>query len=152
VPIGAHLRPAVPADCASITALIDRAYAHYVPRMGRKPGPMLADHAAEIAAGETQVLQEEGRIVGVLVLRNEPEALLLDDVAVDPDCKGKGYGRLLLEEAERQALARGYSAIRLYTHVTMVENIALYTRIGYFETARGTERGFERVFMVKQLR
>ena len=46
----------------------------------------------------------------------------------------------------------GYSEIRLYTHQTMVENQRLYASIGYEETGRGTEAGYDRVFMRKQLR
>jgi len=47
---------------------------------------------------------------------------------------------------------RGYCEIRLYTHQTMVENQRLYASIGYKETVRGTEAGYDRVFMGKQLR
>jgi hypothetical protein len=49
-------------------------------------------------------------------------------------------------------MRRGYREIRLYTHQTMVENQLLYTSIGYEETGRGTEAGYDRVFMRKQLR
>ena len=49
-------------------------------------------------------------------------------------------------------MRRGYREIRLYTHQTMVENQRLYTSIGYEETGRGTEAGYARVFMRKQLR
>ena len=56
-------------------------------------------------------------------------------------------GRRLLAFAEAEALRRGYCEIRLYTHQTMVENQRLYTSIGYEETGRGTEAGYDRVFM-----
>ena len=61
-------------------------------------------------------------------------------------------GRRLLAFAEAEALRRGYREIRLYTHQTMVENQRLYASIGYVETGRGTEAGYDRVFMRKQLR
>jgi hypothetical protein len=35
--------------------------------------------------------------------------------------------------------------------VTMTENIQRYARIGFIETHRGTEDGYERVFMRKLL-
>jgi hypothetical protein len=53
--------------------------------------------------------------------------------------------------AEAEALRRGYREIRLYTHQKMVENQRLYASIGYEETGRGTEAGYESVFMCKQL-
>jgi ribosomal protein S18 acetylase RimI-like enzyme len=61
-------------------------------------------------------------------------------------------GRRLLVFAEEEAVRRGYREIRLYTHQTMVENQRLYASIGYEETRRGSEAGYERVFMRKQLR
>ncbi len=63
-----------------------------------------------------------------------------------------GLGRRLLAFAEAEALRRGYHEIRLYTHQTMVENQSLYASIGYEETGRGAEAGYDRVFMRKQLR
>jgi GNAT superfamily N-acetyltransferase len=63
-----------------------------------------------------------------------------------------GLGRRLLGFAEDEALRRGYHEIRLYTHQTMVENQRLHTSIGYEETGRGTEAGYDHVFMRKPLR
>jgi hypothetical protein len=56
-----------------------------------------------------------------------------------------------LEFAEAEALRQGYGEIRLYTHQRMTENQRLYAAIGYEETGRGTEVGYERVFMRKRL-
>ena len=41
--------------------------------------------------------------------------------------------------------------VRLYTHVKMTENMAYYARLGYTESYRVTEDGFERVYMEKRL-
>ena len=43
------------------------------------------------------------------------------------------------------------SELRLYTHELMVENIALYQRLGYREVERRQEDGFRRVFMRKPI-
>src|SRR5262249_48785306 len=82
--------------------------------------------------------------------RADPVAnyLLLSYVAVFPKLR---LGRRLLAFAEAEALRRGYHEIRLYTHQTMVENQRLYASIGYEETGRCTEAGYDRVFMRKQL-
>ena len=77
--------------------------------------------------------------------------LLLDNIAVSPARQGLGLGRQLLAFAEAEALRIGYHEIRLYTHQTMVENQRLYASIGYQETGRGTEAGYDRVFMAKRL-
>jgi ribosomal protein S18 acetylase RimI-like enzyme len=64
----------------------------------------------------------------------------------------RGLGRRLLTFTESEALRRGYREIRLYTHQTMIENQRLYALIGYEETGRGSEAGYDRVFMRKPLR
>ena len=74
---------------------------------------------------------------------------VLENVAVLPSHHGRGIGRALLELAEARATARGCTRIRLFTHVTMVENQALYERIGYVRTHDATEHGFTRVFYEK---
>ena len=48
-------------------------------------------------------------------------------------------------------MRQGYRELRLYTHETMIENQRLYAKIGYEETGRRTEVGFERVFLRKRL-
>lgn len=144
-------RLAKPGEAAALRALVREAYAHYVPRIGREPAPMTDDYAARIAAGEAWIEEADGVAVGVLVLEEDEDGLLLDNIAVSPAARGKGYGRLLLEFAEAEARRRGHSRIRLYTNEKMVENIALYTRIGYVETGRGEQAGHHRVFMEKRL-
>ncbi len=67
------------------------------------------------------------------------------------DRQGQGLGRRLVAFAESEARRLGYAELRLYTHATMTENIALYTRLGFCETGRGREAGYDRVFMAKRL-
>lgn len=145
------IRLARPDDVDVVREVVDGAYRHYIARMGKPPGPMLDDYARRIADGQTWVMDDAGRITGILVLEEAPEGLLLDNIAVRPDQQGKGVGRALLEFAEAEARRRGFPTIYLYTHEMMVENIALYTRIGYVETRRVTEKGYDRVYMTKRL-
>ncbi len=143
------LRRATDADLPAIEALVARAYGHYMARLGRAPGPMVDDYAARIAEGVVSVLEEEGRVVALLVLLPAEDHLLLDNVAVDPAAQGRGHGRRLIAAAESEARRRGLSELRLYTHELMTENIALYERHGFVETHRGEQAGFRRVFMRK---
>jgi len=145
------IRAATPADRATIERIVHDAYVGYLPRMGAEPGPMRADYAAVLATRRVDVVEEDGAVVGLVVLEREPEGMLLENVAVAPEAQGRGLGRLLLDHAEAVARAAGCTAIRLYTHVTMVENIARYARAGYLETGRADADGFDRVFMAKSL-
>ena len=132
-------------------ALVRRAYALYVPRMGQEPAPMLADYGALIEAGELKLLEEAGRPVALIVLRPEEDALFVENIAVDPQAQGKGYGRALLAFAEDEARRLGLTAIRLYTNAAMTENLAYYPRLGFRETDRREEDGYNRVFFEKRV-
>ncbi len=112
---------------------------------------MLDDYGSLIEAGRVHVVERESAIRGIIVLVPENDAMLLDNVAVDPDVQGSCLGRQMLEYAEQAARAAGYRAIRLYTNEAMTENISLYSRIGYAETHRAVEKGLKRVYMVKAL-
>ncbi|MDE1910412.1 MAG: GNAT family N-acetyltransferase [Pseudomonas sp.] len=143
-----HIRPATVDDIAAIEAIVHAAYSPYIQRIGRKPGPMLDDYRQQVAAERVHVLESAGQVRGFVVLIHHDEYLLLDNLAVDPGAQGLGYGRLLLDFAERQAR---HGSIRLYTNEAMIENIALYTRKGYVETHRAEENGLRRVYMQKDL-
>ena len=119
---------------------------------GRPPRPRHPDPAPAGADPGAGVAPAAGAGRGFLLLVEEDDALLLENVAVLPSHRGRGVGRSLLQLAESRALALGLPRIRLYTHVTMVENQAHYERVGYVETARTTEHGFTRVFYEKRLR
>jgi len=146
-----NLRLATIMDRPLVEAIVRGAYSHYVPRIGREPGPMLDDYGSLIRDGRVHVLDDDGTIRGILVLIPEEDTMLLDNVAVAPSSQGKGFGRRLLEFAEQVARQGGYRSIRLYTNEVMTENIALYARIGYLETNRGEEKGLRRVYMIKAL-
>jgi len=55
----------------------------------------------------------------------------------------------LITFAEQEAKRRGHDELQLYTHVLMVENIALYQHLGFREIGRIHEQGFDRVYMAK---
>ena len=97
------------------------------------------------------VQEQDGRVVGVLVLIAGDDRFILHNVAVHPDFQGQGLGRRLLQFAEVQARERGFASITLYTNLVMTENQELYKRIGYVETERKTESGFTRIYMSKDL-
>jgi GNAT superfamily N-acetyltransferase len=138
-------------DEDAIRDLVRAAYAPYVPRIGREPGPMTDDYAARIAAGEAWVVEQAGTLLAVLVLEDFPDSLQLDNIAIAPSAQGKGLGRALVAFTEAEARRRGHAKVTLYTNEKMVENLALYPRLGFVETHRSSQAGFARVFMAKAL-
>jgi ribosomal protein S18 acetylase RimI-like enzyme len=146
------IRLATAADHDTIEAIVREAYSIYIERIGKPPGPMLDDYAALIEAGAVSVLLDlDDAPAAIIVLLPKPDHLLLDNIAVRRDRQGQGLGHRLIAFAEAEARRRGFDEIQLYTHVTMTENIALYTRLGFVETGRGHDSGYDRVFMTKRL-
>ena len=142
-------RRARPEEAAALRDLVRTSYAAWVPVIGREPAPMNDDYAARIVAGQAWVVAAEGRLLGAIVLEVTPTGLLVDNVAVAPECQGTGLGRALMAFAEAEAQRRGLRRIWLYTHEKMTRNIALYERLGFVETHRAEQNGFARVFMAK---
>ena len=147
------IRPAVVGDCVAIVACVHAAYTKYIVRMGAEPAPMLADYPGLIARGVIHVLDERatGELRGLIVLWPTDEAMFVDNVAVDPRCQGRGLGRQLLAFAEQQARSSGLAEVRLYTNEAMTENLAFYARLGFEETRRRFDDGYNRVFLRKML-
>ena len=145
------IRPADAADLPAVERIVRDAYTKYIERIGKPPGPMLDDYRAQIRAHAAWVLEDDGGVAGVIVLLPESDHLLLDNVAVDPARHGRGLGRVLMDFAEQEARRRGYEELRLYTHAKMSENIAMYPRLGWQETGRGEQAGYDRVFYRKRI-
>jgi ribosomal protein S18 acetylase RimI-like enzyme len=137
------------ADLPAIRRVITDAYSRYLDRMNKPPAPVVTDYGPAISRGQVWVLGEP--VIGVIVLTEEADGLLVENVAVSPAAQGAGNGRRLLEFAERQAILAGLRRLTLYTNEVMAENIALYGRLGYRETGRRFEDGYHRVFMAKLL-
>lgn len=147
----ADIRLAVPEDLSAIRRCAEDAYALYVPRIGKKPAPMIADFAAQIDAGQVHVCIEGGELAGYIVLYPRGDHLHIENVAILSALQGSGLGRKLLVFAEAEARRAGLAAIELYTNQKMTENLTFYPRLGYVELRRAEEDGFARVFYRKDL-
>ncbi len=149
--MSAVIRPAVPGDHDAVRQIVMDAYGPWVARVGKKPGPMLDDYERRIAEQVLWVLDAGGTIVGLMMLEEEADCVLLKNVAVAPACHGQGHGRALVAFAEQETMRRGHRTLRLYTNARMTENVSLYRRLGFVETGRVTFDGFDRVLMAKAL-
>lgn len=90
-------------------------------------------------------------VLGVLVLKAEEDALLLENVAVAPARQKQGVGRALIAFAEDHAFARVVGDQALYQRADAGELAPLPTaRI--HRTERRVEDGFARVYFQKVLR
>ncbi len=145
------IRRAVTGDIEPIRTLVQAAYAVYVPRIGREPAPMAADYEALVASGETWVAVAGDRVAGVLVIRTIGHELFLENVAVGPGYQRRGIGKALISFAEHRARRLGLAAVTLYTNEAMTENLRLYPALGFVETGRRVEDGYDRVYFRKPI-
>jgi GNAT superfamily N-acetyltransferase len=152
-----RVREAGADDRAALEAVTLAAYEQYasvlpVPLWSAYRENILAT-LAEAAPGVTLVAETEGRVVGSVLLYpagatmiepgtgrewriGEPEVRLL---AVPPAGRGRGVGRLLMEECIRRSRAAGAPTMTLHTTDMMRVAMALYERMGF---RRATELDF----------
>jgi len=128
------IRAAGPDDATALKRCIQAAYAVYDGRIDDLPD-VAGGIAEDIRDRSVWVAVQGGRILGggILVMG---EAAHLTNVAVHPDAGGKGIGRALIDRIEAVARQAGYSELRLATHVRIPENVVLYERLGWRQTAR----------------
>jgi ribosomal protein S18 acetylase RimI-like enzyme len=146
------IRLAKPDEREAVAALVDAAYSKWIPVIGRKPGPMLADYEKLIADNVVYVVTAENQIVGVLVIWPIEDAMLIENICVSPDQQRGGIGRQLMDFAEQRAREDGLNLMSLYTNEKFEVNQAYYRKLGYVETRREiTADGRHTVWMHKQL-
>lgn len=145
------IRPAVIGDLAVLRSIAEAAYAIYISRIGKAPAPMDADYDCHVERAEIFVIEVDGAVAGFIVTYAKEKAQFIENVAIKPSLHGQGFGKLLLEFAETEARRKGFNRLFLYTNVQMTENLDFYPHLGYVETHRIREEGFERVYFEKRL-
>ena len=73
----------------------------------------LAMTEADCASGSVIVAELDGHVVGFYALTGSPPFGELDSLFVDLGVIGTGIGRLLLDDALREAAARGFTSLTL---------------------------------------
>ena len=146
------IRTAAPGDEREVRACAEEAYAQYVAAIGRKPAPMVADFARQIATGCVHVAcGDDGAVEGFIVFFRREGRMFLENVAVRPSAQGKGLGKALIGFCEAAARRQGLGAVELYTNEKMTANLSMYPALGYREVDRRREDGFNRVYFRKAL-
>lgn len=147
-----RIRLALPGDVATIAAVIDAAYTHYIPTLGAKPRPMLDDHGARIARGETFVCEDAANLVAVITMGEpKPGSLHIFNIAVHPDTQGRGLLKQLLAFAEDEARRRNLPRLTLYTHALMTRNREIYAHLGFEQLGLEDGGGYTIVFLQRPL-
>ena len=84
-------RAAAPDDASGAATCVTAAYEHYVARNGLVPVPMRQDYGEVIRDYQVTVVEHDGEIVAVLALEVADEGFLLDNIAVAPAHRARGW-------------------------------------------------------------
>lgn len=83
----------------------------------------------------------EGKLVGVVMGGYDGHRGAVNYVAVDPDHRRHGIGRLLMAELEKQLLALGCPKINLYVRTDNAVVAVFYQKLGYSENSHAISFG-----------
>lgn len=136
-------------DFASCWQLIDNARWKMI-RDGRcqwtPDYPSEAVIRQDIALGHAFVLTDEERLVafGAVVMNGEPaytqpsarwlthgDYFVIHRLAVDTEVRGRGYGRLFIQEAEQYALRQGVGSLKIDTNFDNPQMLSILRSMGY---------------------
>ncbi len=138
-------RAAEPFDWGGLLALVQTAFAGMEGRI-TPPSSMHALTAGGIAgqarSGEVWVIGAPP--VACIFLTPKPDALYLGKLAVAASERGKGHARRLVDVAALRAKAFGLPAMELQSRIELVENHAIFRRLGFQQTGENAHPGFDR--------
>ena len=92
---------------------------------------MGADYDRAVREHMIDLLFVSDQLVALIEAMHAADHLLIENVAVSPAFQGRGYGRLLLEHAERLAASLRLPELKLYTNKQFATNVEIYRRLGY---------------------
>ena len=97
------IRPADASEVEAIGALVRDAYGRWVGARRTQPDEGRLRPAHRRWPAGVELLDVEGKVVGLVVLKDGPKALRIRNVAVTPAEQGRGHGRRLIAFAEAEA-------------------------------------------------
>ena len=145
------IRAATSDDAAVVQRIARAAYARYPEELGLEPAPLFVEYADEIANKNVQlVCASDDTVFGFLIV-NTQDTFWIDQIAIDEQAQRRGFGTVLLRQAEQSARQAGFTHVYLLIHALMIDNQHWYTRHGYVEIDRRIDAGLDRVFFRKTL-
>src|SRR5688572_20766327 len=110
------IRVAVQSEAGTIRDVVRAAYANWIPIIGREPRPMQADYEKAVREHRFDVIEDGGNIVALIETEAHGDHFWIENIAVLPECQGRGFGKRLLAHAEQLARAAGLTEMRLLTN------------------------------------
>jgi ribosomal protein S18 acetylase RimI-like enzyme len=108
----------------------------------------------QIDGGGFWVIVNDEKIIGAAGLKILDRANGIGEVkrmAVLPECQGKGYGRLLLDNLIDEARRKSFCILRLDTMKSYEKALNLYRSSGFYEIEPYNDNSVAEVYMEKKL-
>ena len=80
--------------------------------------------------------EEGGKLVATLMAGYEGHRGWVNYLAVAPDCRRQGFGRVLMQEAEERLLSLGCPKLNIQVRSTNAEVLGFYRALGYAQEER----------------
>lgn len=93
----------------------------------------------------------DGAVVGVCALfKDGSERFQLARMAVEPEWRGKGYGKALIDHAIKQAKLSGANSVYLLSNTVLGTAISLYEQFGFIVVSTGQHPVYARCNIVME--
>lgn len=135
-----NLKPAPLTDQAALFALHVEVFRDHIEEIwGWNDEWQIANFHKEWAEVQTEILTQDGELLGYIQTRPEADHLYVLNLALHPRCQNLGFGTMAMEVLKQRARHKGFS-IKLSVFRTNQRVIAFYERLG-FEIETETETG-----------
>lgn len=104
---------------------------------GKVAAMALCFEAFKRTAEDMNQIAEEFRIFKEMT-NTIPGEFYLDSLAADPDFRGQGFGRIMLEDSIEKARTQGYRCVYLIAFANNVAGVALYEKNGFYAVSTKT--------------
>ncbi len=134
-------------DVAALHRLLQEAFAYMADRID-PPSSLTrmtqADIAAKIRTEDLFVLRDGTRPVACLFGTARTHTYYIGKLAVAETHRGQGLARRLIDAAARHAHIHGHTALELQSRVELLENHAVFTRLGFHRAGETAHPGYTR--------
>ena len=149
------IRRAVPNDAAAVAALLYKAFVEYKSSYTEKgfeaTTPELDEIERRVTKKAVWVVTDSNTIVGTVSVFPQNDQLYVRSLAVSPDARGKGVGKMLMDHVHEMAFANGCSLIKLTTTPFLLPAIKLYEQFGFEAQGNDDLFGTPLIWMTKSL-
>jgi ribosomal protein S18 acetylase RimI-like enzyme len=136
-----QIRLATADEAASIASVLREAFMEYESLYTAEAFAITTPTPAEIEQrwneGPVWSALKDGRVVGTVAAVAKDDALYIRSMAVLPNARGHGVGKILLDEIENFAKTGGFKRMVLSTTPFLLDAIRLYERFGFKRTDDG---------------